>query len=294
LNIENKEARDASIPYPYWIATDSQDNLYVNSSEIDRNPLILKIDAQTGLVTELAAIRGPATFAFDPQDFMYFSDTSQVWRLNTQTKEAMLVAGVGTGGWTGLDGGFSGDGGDARSAEFRGVFMPAIDAVGNIYVNDPGNGRIRKIWFVPLDPASAPHPVNTEMPLPTPSTPIPVEITPAPSPLDLPVEASNWQMNSEVCIQSPSTEVIPRLVCLGRVTRSDGPEYPEYAFYAEGFNPIIFPTNQWDIASNCSLRGWGGYGPVITIEIGGASTICNISMTLPNGVNASTEVKHLP
>src|SRR5579864_4368433 len=48
------------------------------------------------------------------------------------------VAGNGTAG-------FSGDGGQATSAEINSPYMPAVDSAGNLYIADFNNNRIRKV-----------------------------------------------------------------------------------------------------------------------------------------------------
>jgi hypothetical protein len=48
------------------------------------------------------------------------------------------VAGVGSNG-------FSGDGGQARGAEFSQVFGVAVDGAGDLLIADVGNSRIRMV-----------------------------------------------------------------------------------------------------------------------------------------------------
>lgn len=52
------------------------------------------------------------------------------------------VAGKGTTGW---DGGYSGDGGPASSAELSYPSGFAFDSSGNLYIGDSGNARVRKV-----------------------------------------------------------------------------------------------------------------------------------------------------
>ena len=54
------------------------------------------------------------------------------------------IAGNGEGG-SACGGTYSGDNGPATAAGFRGSYGVAIDALGNIYVADNGDCRIRKV-----------------------------------------------------------------------------------------------------------------------------------------------------
>jgi len=45
------------------------------------------------------------------------------------------------------DGGYSGDGGPALKARIFGPFALATDPMGNLYIVDSGNFRIRKVWL---------------------------------------------------------------------------------------------------------------------------------------------------
>ena len=92
----------------------------------------------TGAATA-ATLRNPARVAFDAAGNLFIADTdNSVVRMVSANGVITTVAGNGTGG-------FSGDGGAATSAKLylpRGV---AVDAVGNLYIADEGNKRIRKV-----------------------------------------------------------------------------------------------------------------------------------------------------
>ena len=146
-------ATKASLWSPTFVEVDSEDNLYV----LEGGPGQLKIrrvDAQTGIITTYADLSQEEqslnvwTFAFDAQDNLYVAASTQLVRIDAATGERTVVAGTGQAG-------FSGDGGDARQASFRGLQYLAFDEAGDIYVIDNGNFRIRKITFIPLEDVTA-------------------------------------------------------------------------------------------------------------------------------------------
>ena len=69
--------------------------------------------------------------------FMTLATYSVVLRLDTNG-QLSLVAGNGTSG-------FSGDGGPAMQAQLSGPTAVAVDAAGNVYIEDAGNNRIRMV-----------------------------------------------------------------------------------------------------------------------------------------------------
>jgi len=126
-------------------------DLYVS----DRgNARIRRIDAATGIITTYMGT-GATTFtpdglpaaqsnavwpqglAFDPAGNLLVVESGRVRRIDASTSIVTTV--VGNGSWT-----FSGDGGPATAAGLspRGL---AVDAAGNIFVQDFGNYRIRRI-----------------------------------------------------------------------------------------------------------------------------------------------------
>jgi len=147
-------ATQAALRFPYAVAVDSQDNLYI--ADLDNNR-IRKVDASTGVISTVAGDGtddfggdgGPATsaslgnptgIAFDSQDNLYIADESnhRIRKVEATTGVISTVAGDGTGG-------FSGDGGPATSASLNLPYGVALDSQDNLYIADSGNDRIRKV-----------------------------------------------------------------------------------------------------------------------------------------------------
>jgi len=70
--------------------------------------------------------------------FFVAQDYNTVLRLDAASGVLTLVAGNGTYG-------FSGDNGPATSAQLAYPAGVAVDSSGNVYIADPGNGRVRKV-----------------------------------------------------------------------------------------------------------------------------------------------------
>ncbi len=135
---------------PWSVAVDRQGNLYIADTGNNR---IRKIDAhgtiQTvagngtagfsgdgGPATE-ASLDGPFGVAIDPAGNLYIADTNNHRIREVDTKGAIhTVAGSDTFG-------FGGDGGPATSAILSGPEAVALDSIGNMYVADGGNNRVR-------------------------------------------------------------------------------------------------------------------------------------------------------
>ena len=143
-------ATEARLGYPEAVAVDTAGNVYVADTY---NHRVRKIDAQ-GTVTTVAGTGDPAggwegvlavqarrgavsSTAVDGAGNLFYVGRNRVWKLDAS---GMVTAAAGTG-----EQGFSGDGGRATEARLGNPEGVAADAVGNLYVADTYNERVRKI-----------------------------------------------------------------------------------------------------------------------------------------------------
>ena len=85
-----------------------------------------------------AQLNRPRGVAIDAQGNVYVADENAHRVRKVSGGIITTVAGTGTAG-------FSGDGGQATSAQLKGPTGVAVDAQGNLYIADYGNNRIRKV-----------------------------------------------------------------------------------------------------------------------------------------------------
>src|SRR6185437_12114854 len=87
-----------------------------------------------------ALLNGPFDVAFDAAGNLYFSDTfnNRVRRVERQSGVIATVAGSG-------EKGYRGDGGPATEAALNEPYGIAIDRVGNLYIADRLNRRVRRV-----------------------------------------------------------------------------------------------------------------------------------------------------
>ena len=133
-----------------WIATDAEGNLYLAD-----NNRIRKVDQQ-GIITTIAGtgeegfsgdgglataakFSGICGMAFDAQGNLYLSDIGNQ-RVRKIETHGVITTVAGTGVQD-----FSGDGGLATAATLNGPGALAFDREGNLYINDYGNNRVRKV-----------------------------------------------------------------------------------------------------------------------------------------------------
>lgn len=147
-------AVDASFRFPGSIATDKDGNLIIADFE---NCRIRRVDRSTGVIQTIAVTGGvaegclggaenakPGPYPSDPvvdsHGNIYFLEGAmdRVFRINAKTLAVTVVAGNGHRG-------FSGDGGPATEAELGNPSGLAVDAVGNIFVSEFVNNRIRRV-----------------------------------------------------------------------------------------------------------------------------------------------------
>ncbi|GAB3993632.1 hypothetical protein GCM10028807_29390 [Spirosoma daeguense] len=145
-------ATSASLSYPYGVSVDGSGNLYVADRE---NQRIRKVTT-LGVISTVAGSGnlgfsgdgGPATSASlayptdvvaDSLGNLYIADPNNQ-RIRKVSTSGVISTIAGTGLPT-----FGGDGGPALNANMAYPSGVAVDALGNVFVADQGNNRIRKV-----------------------------------------------------------------------------------------------------------------------------------------------------
>ncbi|MGH9939104.1 MAG: hypothetical protein ACREAM_22925, partial [Blastocatellia bacterium] len=150
--VDSVPATESSLNTPHGVAVDSNGNVYVADTGNNR---IRKV-ARDGVITTIAGtgiegfsgdggpavnanLNAPYGIAVDAAGAVYFSDfgNHRVRKINVS---AGVIASVIGGGF-----GFGGDGGPATAAKLNAPRGVAIDAVGNLFVADSENRRVRKV-----------------------------------------------------------------------------------------------------------------------------------------------------
>jgi len=144
-------ATSAQFQNPNGVHFDAFGNLYIADTGNDR---VRRIDGQTGIISTVAGNGtggdgGPAVdaqlglvfnIAFDFEGNLFITDggPNTVRRVDHRTGIITTVAGNGTEG-------YGGDGGPATEAELNGPAGLAFDWLGNLYIADEINSRIRRV-----------------------------------------------------------------------------------------------------------------------------------------------------
>jgi trimeric autotransporter adhesin len=145
-------ATAAELRYPYGLALDNTGNLYISDNSNNR---IRKVDA-AGIISTYAGngVEGytgdggsataaelalPFGLAIDVSDNLYIADysSSHIRKVNT-IGIISTIAGISLAG-------YAGDGGPATASELDGPQGVAVDGIGNVYIADYINNRIRFI-----------------------------------------------------------------------------------------------------------------------------------------------------
>jgi sugar lactone lactonase YvrE len=147
-------ASQAELYAPSGIAIDFEGNIYI----ADRiNNRIRKIAAETGIISTLAGngtmgytgdgtaaylaeLNNPSGVAVDGSGNIYIADTGNhcIRKVTVSTGFINTIAGTGIAG-------FGGDGGQASSAYLHNPSGVCVDMLGNVFIADLINNRIRKI-----------------------------------------------------------------------------------------------------------------------------------------------------
>ena len=145
-------ATKTELNYPTSTAFDSVGNLYIADAGNNR---IRKVDAG-GIISTVAGngspgssgdggqatdaeLNFPVGVAFDSSDDLYIADTNN-YRIRKVDRQGVISTFAGIG-----NPGFSGDGGPATSANLFNPEAVAVDKVGNVYIADTQNNRLRMV-----------------------------------------------------------------------------------------------------------------------------------------------------
>ncbi|MGE0887457.1 MAG: HYR domain-containing protein [Blastocatellales bacterium] len=151
---DNGPAASARFNRPTALAIDAKNNLYVVDSG---NHRIRVIDLATGIVTNFAgnggagyggdgvtatttSLNNPTGVAIDALGNVFIADRSnhRIRKVDAATQNISTVAGNGSAG-------FSGDNNQATAAQLNNPSDVGVDAIGNIYIVDQNNHRIRRV-----------------------------------------------------------------------------------------------------------------------------------------------------
>ncbi|HTY89217.1 MAG TPA: hypothetical protein VMB80_17350 [Candidatus Acidoferrum sp.] len=145
-------ATNAALYYPAGVTVDIQNNVYIADMV---NSRVRRVDTDGYIFTfagtnsagstgdggpaVVAKLNNDRTVAFDSSENLYIADTynNRIRKVNTNGI-ITSVAGNGTIG-------FSGDGGNASSANLSYPYGVTVDSSGAIYIADTSNNRIRKV-----------------------------------------------------------------------------------------------------------------------------------------------------
>ena len=152
------DARTATLSYPSGVAVDAIGNIYIADKGnhrvrmVEKKSGIIQTVAGTGttafygngVTAKLATLSYPSGVAVDASGNIYIADTfNHRIRMVNSTGTITTVAGGGAFGGYNNDVGCSGDGGNGTSATLSIPSGVAVDAIGNIYIADTGNDRVR-------------------------------------------------------------------------------------------------------------------------------------------------------
>jgi sugar lactone lactonase YvrE len=132
---DNGPATSAQLGYPSGVAVDDAGNLYIAEPDDNR---IRKVS--NGVITTVGIndLNLPWGLAVAAAGNLYVADSGNHRILMVSNGVITTIAGDGTQG-------FSGDDGPAINAHLTYPTGVAVDAIGNVYIADSGNNRVRKV-----------------------------------------------------------------------------------------------------------------------------------------------------
>ena len=192
-NGDTINATQAQLNQPYAVAVDASNNLYIADAGNKRvrrvtNGVIMTVAGPSGLngpvalafrngnlligdgdsilslppngslSTLFTAMGNVGGIATDANGNVYFTDaTHNIVQKIGSGGAATTIAGTGTAG-------YSGDGGSATQAQLNTPFQLAVDALGNVFIADYGNNRVRVVYAQPPSFQAAPAAVTFSAP----------------------------------------------------------------------------------------------------------------------------------
>ncbi len=167
-------ATAAQLNAPYDMALDGAGNLYIADTQNNR---IRKVDT-AGVITTVAGtgtqsyggdggaataahMHHPSGVALDGAGNLYIADANN-HRVRKVDTAGVITTIAGTGAQS-----YGGDDGAAVSAQLNQPRGVAVDGLGNLYIADTGNNRIRKVtlFLPPPPPPPGPEPEPTAQPV---------------------------------------------------------------------------------------------------------------------------------
>jgi trimeric autotransporter adhesin len=149
-------ATNAEINHPWGVAVDSTGDIFISDT---LNQRVREVDGSTGIITTIAGngrygysgsggealntmIANPDGLALDSFGNLYIAEQAAcvIAKLNLATDTISTVAGSGT-----CAASVVGDGGPATQAQLTQVPGVAIDTVGNIFISDWVDSRVREV-----------------------------------------------------------------------------------------------------------------------------------------------------
>jgi len=148
---DGNAATGAQLNGPQGLAVDSAGSLYIADTQNNRvrkvaNGVISTVAgsgtagfAGDGSAATGAQLNAPFGVAVDAAGNLYIAEFS-----NNRVRKVSTNGNIGTLAGNGVSG-FSGDGGQATSAQLNGPQGVAVDSSGNVYIADTANNRVRKV-----------------------------------------------------------------------------------------------------------------------------------------------------
>ena len=153
-NGDNILATNAQLNFPFGVALDASGNVYI-SDEV--NERVRKIAVSTGIITTIAGngisgssgdgapatnsqLASPTGIAVDASGNIYVGDDGNNKIRIITGSDGIISTFAGNGTY-----GSSGDGGAATNAQFSSPYGIAVDNMGNVYISDWSNCKIRKV-----------------------------------------------------------------------------------------------------------------------------------------------------